>query len=80
MLTLYFTLFVKSRFEKVYEGINRLLSESFLFRKNGGINVKQGLLIIDTQKELVDGSEVEEGVVDKQRLLGNINHLIKKSA
>lgn len=79
MLTLYFTLFVKSRFENVYEGINRLLSESFLFRKNGGIDVKQGLLIIDTQKDLVDGSEVEEGVVDKQRLLGNINHLIKKA-
>ncbi len=39
--------------------------------------MKQALLVIDAQQELIDGNEKEKGVFNKTSLLGNINSVIK---
>ena len=41
--------------------------------------MNQALLIIDVQKELVDGNSEEKGVLNKEVLLGNINLVIDKA-
>ncbi|WP_102275087.1 isochorismatase family protein [Cytobacillus massiliigabonensis] len=41
--------------------------------------MKQALLIIDAQQELIDGNEKEESVFNKEKLLNNINTAIEKA-
>ncbi|WP_261131906.1 cysteine hydrolase family protein [Bacillus sp. Marseille-Q3570] len=41
--------------------------------------MKQALLVIDTQQELIDGNEKEEAVFKKEELLANINLVINKA-
>ncbi|KZZ84105.1 cysteine hydrolase family protein [Bacillus sp. SJS] len=41
--------------------------------------MKQALLVIDTQAELVEGNENEQPVYNKERLLSTINTLIEKA-
>lgn len=41
--------------------------------------MKQALLIIDAQQALIEGDQVEPGVVEKERLLKNINSVIEKA-
>ncbi|UOQ45921.1 cysteine hydrolase [Halobacillus salinarum] len=41
--------------------------------------MKQGLLIIDVQNELIDGDQVESAVFHKEELLNNINGVIAKA-
>jgi nicotinamidase-related amidase len=41
--------------------------------------LKQALLIIDVQQELVDGNETEKSVFNKEALLGHVNLVIKKA-
>lgn len=41
--------------------------------------MKQALLVIDAQQELIDGNEKEEGVFNKAVLLDNINSVLKKA-
>ena len=45
----------------------------------GGDCLKQALLIIDAQQALIEGDQVEPGVVEKERLLKNINSVIEKA-
>ena len=41
--------------------------------------MNQALLIIDAQQALIDGDEVEQGVIEKDRLVKNINSVIQKA-
>ncbi|WP_371069041.1 isochorismatase family protein [Sediminibacillus sp. JSM 1682029] len=41
--------------------------------------MKQALLVIDAQQDLMDGSKVEEGVVEKDKIIANINLVIEKA-
>ncbi|MBV7508588.1 isochorismatase family protein [Bacillus sp. sid0103] len=41
--------------------------------------MKQALLVIDAQQELIDGSEKENPVLNKDALLININLVIEKA-
>ena len=41
--------------------------------------MKQALLVIDAQQELIDGNEKENAVFNKATLLDNINFVIKKA-
>ncbi|HEU5141228.1 MAG TPA: cysteine hydrolase family protein [Bacillales bacterium] len=41
--------------------------------------MKQALLVIDAQQELMDGNENEKSVLNKERVLGNINLVIEKA-
>ncbi|MQR97234.1 cysteine hydrolase family protein [Fictibacillus phosphorivorans] len=41
--------------------------------------MKQALLVIDAQRELMDGNEKEKGVYNKEGLLQNINKVIEKA-
>lgn len=41
--------------------------------------MNQALLIIDTQQDLIDGSETEKPVYEKDQLISNINHVIQKA-
>lgn len=41
--------------------------------------LKQTLLIIDAQQELIDGSQEESAVFNKEKLIGNINVVIEKA-
>ncbi|SDM26494.1 isochorismatase family protein [Sediminibacillus halophilus] len=41
--------------------------------------MKQALLVIDTQQDLMEGSKVEEGVVEKEKIIANINLVIEKA-
>ncbi|QCR31284.1 cysteine hydrolase family protein [Lysinibacillus sp. SGAir0095] len=41
--------------------------------------MNQALVIIDAQQALIDGNEVEKGVVEKERLIKNINTVIEKA-
>lgn len=41
--------------------------------------MKQALLVIDAQQELIDGNEKENSVFNKGNLLDNINSVLKKA-
>jgi nicotinamidase-related amidase len=41
--------------------------------------MNQALLVIDVQQELVDGSDREAGVIEKENLFNNINAVIEKA-
>ncbi len=41
--------------------------------------LKQALLVIDAQQELIDGNEKEESVFNKENLLKNINSTVEKA-
>lgn len=41
--------------------------------------MKQALLVIDAQQALIDGDHVEQGVVEKERLITNINAVVQKA-
>ncbi|GEK35706.1 isochorismatase family protein [Kurthia sibirica] len=41
--------------------------------------MKQALLVIDAQQELIDGNEKEKSVFNKDNLLDNINSVLKKA-
>jgi nicotinamidase-related amidase len=41
--------------------------------------LKQALLVIDAQQELIEGNENEQGVVQKEKLIETINHVIGKA-
>ncbi|RAL23451.1 hypothetical protein [Thermoflavimicrobium daqui] len=41
--------------------------------------MRQALLVIDAQKELIDGYKEEKSVFNKEKLLSNINGVIKKA-
>ncbi|MFC7686551.1 isochorismatase family protein [Ureibacillus sp. GCM10028918] len=41
--------------------------------------MRQALLVIDSQQALIDGDHVEPGVVEKERLITNINTVIQKA-
>ncbi|MGP4040961.1 isochorismatase family protein [Gracilibacillus sp. D59] len=41
--------------------------------------MKQTLLIIDAQQDLMEGSPEEQGVVDKEKIINNINTVIQKA-
>lgn len=41
--------------------------------------MKQTLLIIDAQQELIEGNQEEDPVFQKEQLLGNINKVIDKA-
>ncbi|MBM7691579.1 nicotinamidase-related amidase [Peribacillus deserti] len=41
--------------------------------------MKQVLLIIDAQQALIEGEDGEQGVIEKERLIDNINTVIKKA-
>lgn len=41
--------------------------------------MKQALIVIDAQQELIDGNEKEKEVFNKESLLNNINTVIKKA-
>lgn len=41
--------------------------------------MKQALLVIDAQQELIDGNEKEESVFNKEKLISNINTVVKKA-
>lgn len=45
----------------------------------GVLLLKQALLIIDVQQELVEGNQEEKSVFNKERLLDNINLVIEKA-
>lgn len=45
----------------------------------GEIDLKQTLLIIDAQQELIDGNQKESAVFKKERLIKNINLVIDKA-
>ncbi|MBD8589847.1 isochorismatase family protein [Peribacillus simplex] len=41
--------------------------------------MKQTLLIIDAQQELIEGNKVEQGVFEKEKIVTNINTVIEKA-
>jgi nicotinamidase-related amidase len=41
--------------------------------------MNQALLVIDAQQNLIEGNEVEQGVIEKEKLLNNINTVIGKA-
>ncbi|MBD1381636.1 cysteine hydrolase family protein [Metabacillus arenae] len=41
--------------------------------------MKQALLVIDAQQELIDGNKNEKSVFNKEKLLDNINSVVKKA-
>ncbi|QGH33320.1 isochorismatase family protein [Gracilibacillus salitolerans] len=41
--------------------------------------MKQTLLIIDAQQDLMEGSPEEQGVIDKEKIINNINTVIRKA-
>jgi len=41
--------------------------------------LNQALLIIDAQQALIEGDQAEPGVVEKERLIKNINSVIEKA-
>jgi len=41
--------------------------------------LKQALLVIDAQQDLIEGSETEKSVVNKEQLISNINLVIQKA-
>ncbi|MGE7623000.1 isochorismatase family protein [Viridibacillus sp. NPDC096237] len=41
--------------------------------------MKQALLVIDAQQELIEGDEKEQSVLNKEKLLNNINSVINKA-
>jgi nicotinamidase-related amidase len=45
----------------------------------GELQVKQALLVIDAQQELIEGNENESSVFKKEQLLNNINLVIEKA-
>lgn len=45
----------------------------------GSFLLKQALLVIDAQQELIDGNEKEKAVFNQSTLLDNINSVIKKA-
>jgi nicotinamidase-related amidase len=45
----------------------------------GGNHLNQTLLIIDAQKELIDGTQKESSVFNKDQLISNINKVIEKA-
>jgi nicotinamidase-related amidase len=45
----------------------------------GDLQVKQALLVIDAQQELIEGNENESSVFKKEELLNNINLVIEKA-
>lgn len=47
--------------------------------RKGIMILKQTLLIIDAQQELIDGSQEESAVFNKEKLIGNINVVIEKA-
>lgn len=49
------------------------------YKNRGVVTLKQALLIIDAQQELMDGNEKDKEVYNKERLLNNINSVIEKA-
>lgn len=49
----------------------------FTIEEANGLN--QALLVIDAQQALIDGDEVEKGVIEKESLVKNINLVIQKA-
>lgn len=45
----------------------------------GGDGMKQALLIIDAQQELIEGNEAGQGIFEKEKLISNINTVIEKA-
>jgi nicotinamidase-related amidase len=45
----------------------------------GGEILKQTLLIIDAQQELIEGNKEEQGVFEKEKIVTNINTVIEKA-
>ena len=45
----------------------------------GDLQVKQALLVIDAQQELIEGNENESSVFKKEELLNNVNLVIEKA-
>ena len=41
--------------------------------------MKQALLVIDAQQELIEGGKEEQGVFEKERIIANINIVIEKA-
>ena len=49
------------------------------YERKGVLRLKQALLVIDAQQELIDGNENEASVFEKNTLLNNINTVIQKA-
>ncbi|PGY07305.1 isochorismatase family protein [Bacillus sp. AFS031507] len=56
----------------------KFVEQSKIYMKRS-FSLKQALLVIDAQQELIDGSEKENPVLNKDALLININLVIEKA-